>query len=275
MKILISVDMEGVAGITNSVQCRRDTSEFARSCELMTAEAVAAIEGARKGGATEIVVNDSHGDMRNIEHEKLPPDVRLIRGNVKPLLMVQGADPGVAGVVFIGYHAPSSTVDGICDHVYLGAQVQEMKLNGETCSEARMNAALVGAMNIPAICLSGDQSACADAVRYLPWIKTIPVKHALGAASAIMLSPASARSAIADGVAAAVRGISAKAYQPYRPEPPLTVDISLKGSQKADVASEIPGVQRVGGRTVRFTGDDVETVFKMSIAIMRIASTVD
>ena len=201
--------------------------------------------------------------------------MRLIRGSIKPLLMVQGAEPDVAGIVFIGYHAPSSTVDGVIDHTFFGAQVQEMKLNGEPCSEARMNAALAGSMGIPAICLSGDQSACADAVRYLPWIKTIPVKHALGAASAIMLSPASARNAIAGGVAAAVREISANAFQPYRPERPMTSEIVLKGSQKADVAAMIPGVKRVSGRTVRFVGDDVETVFKVSIAIMRIASTVD
>ena len=274
VKILISVDMEGVADITSTVQCRRDSSEFAQSCDLMTREALAACEGAIRGGATEVVVNDSHGDMRNIDHELLPETVELIRGSVKPLSMVQGVGLDVAGIVFIGYHAPATTIGGILDHSYWGAQVHGMTLNGEICGEARLNAAVAGAFGVPIVFISGDQSACADAVRFMPWVRTQIVKQALGRTAAISMSPQRARAAIAAGVSKAVADISQGVFKPYTVPPPLTLDIALMTSEKADIACIIPGVERVDGATVRFVSEDIVTIFKASMSIMRIASTV-
>jgi D-amino peptidase len=240
----------------------------------MTLETLAACEGASRGGASEIIVNDAHGDMRNIDHELLPEGVELIRGTVKPLAMVQGVDLDVAGVVLIGYHAPATTVDGILDHSYWGAQVHGMTLNGEICGEARLNAAVAGAFGVPIIFISGDQSACADAARFMPWIRTLAVKRALGRSSAISMSPQRARAAIGDTVAEAVADINTGAFKPYIVQAPLTLDISLMTSEKADVACVIPGVQRIDGATVRYVSDDIRTIFQASMSIMRIASTV-
>jgi D-amino peptidase len=92
-----------------------------------------------------------------------------------------------------------------------------MKLNAETCSEARLNSVIVGAMGIPAICLSGDQSACADAQRFMPWITTVTVKTALGRTAAVSLSPSAAREAIRKGVATVVRRISTNAFRSISP----------------------------------------------------------
>src|SRR5579864_5507053 len=106
MRIYISADMEGVAGITAEEQTNPvGQPEYAYSCMLMTGEVRAACEGAADAGATSILVNDSHWNMRNIIHEELPPDVRLIRGNVKPLSMNQGLEGGVDYAAFVGYHA--------------------------------------------------------------------------------------------------------------------------------------------------------------------------
>lgn len=274
MKILVSVDMEGVADITSAVQCRRESPEFAQSCDLMTREALAACEGATRGGATKVIVNDAHGDMRNIDHEQLPETVELIRGSVKPLSMVQGVDLDVSGVVLVGYHAPATTAGGILDHTYWGTQVHRMTLNGEICGEARLNAAVAGAFGVPIVFISGDQSACADAVRFMPWVRTLSVKQALGRTAAISMSPQLARAAITDGVSEAVADIPKGAFERYLVPPPLTLDIALMTSEKADVACVIPGVERVDGATVRFVADDIMTIFKASMSIMRIASTV-
>jgi D-amino peptidase len=266
--------MEGCADITSAMQCNRASSEFNRSCELMTGEARAACDGAMAGGATEILVNDAHADMRNIDHDKLPTDVRLIRGSVKPLLMMEGLDANVAGVALIGYHAPAATVAGILDHAFFGSQVYEMLLNGETCGEARLNAAIAGDLNVPVIFISGDQTACADARRFMPWIGTAVVKEALGKTSAICMSPAAARKAIEAGVSAAVRDLAAGRGKPYRVEPPVTLEIGLTGSEKADVASMVPGVERTGATTVRFVGASATEVYRAGITIMRVASTI-
>jgi D-amino peptidase len=265
--------MEGVADITSVVQCRRDTSEFARSCELMTQETIAACAGASSAGATEIIVNDSHGDMRNIEHEHLPPAVRLIRGSNKPLSMVQGADAGIDAALFIGYHAAANSLHGILDHTYWGAQAHEVLLNGETCSEGRLNAAVLGHWGVPVIFLSGDQTACADARRFLPWIETAAVKESLGRAAAISLSPAVAREMIREGTAHALQSLGAGKMQAYRPVPPLTVRIRLMNPEKADVTGVMPGVTRVDGTTVEYVADDILTLFRAATTMMRLAST--
>jgi D-amino peptidase len=58
MKILISVDIEGVAGVFHSQQVRAGNPEYERARRLMTEEANAAIAGAFDGGAAEVWVND-------------------------------------------------------------------------------------------------------------------------------------------------------------------------------------------------------------------------
>lgn len=273
MKVLISVDMEGVADITSVEQTRRGTSEFARSCDLMTREAAAACEGAIKAGASDVIVNDAHGDMRNIDHEALPPTVRLISGSTKPLSMIQGGDAGVDAAVFIGYHAAANTANGVLDHTYWGQQAHEVLLNGEPCSEARLNAALLGRWNVPVVLLSGDRTACADAKRFMPWTETVSVKEALGRTAAISMSPALAHEAITAGVTRALEFFKAGKMKTYRPTPPLTIRIRLMNSEKTDVVSMIPGVVRIDGTTVEYASDDILTIFRAGISIMRLAST--
>jgi|SRR5579872_1443458 len=274
MKVLISVDMEGVADITSVEQTRRNTLEFPRSCELMTQEANAACEAAIKAGASEVIVNDSHGDMRNIEHEMLPPTVLLIRGSTKPLSMVQGGDSGVDAAFFVGYHAAANTANGILDHTYLGAQANEVLLNGEPCSEGRLNAALLGRWNVPVVFLSGDRTACTDAKRFMPWIETVSVKEALGRSSAISMSPARAREAISVGVTRALELFKAGRMETYRPKPPFTIRIRLMNSEKADVACTMPDVVRIDGTSVEYASDDIVRIFNGAVTIMRLASTV-
>ena len=168
-KILISADMEGIAGITHRKQVLRDSPEFARSCRLMTAEVAAACEGALEGGATAVVVNDSHSDMRNLMSEELPPQVEVLSGNTKLWSMVHGIDTTFDGIAFLGYHAPAASIAGILDHTYHGSVVHEVRLNGEPMSEARLNALVAhpvagplmrGMRHIPV-----DRSAGADAYR--------------------------------------------------------------------------------------------------------------
>ena len=63
MRVYISVDMEGIAGIVHEDQTNpvdsRCAAEYARGRALMTAEANAAVEGALAAGAELVLVNDS------------------------------------------------------------------------------------------------------------------------------------------------------------------------------------------------------------------------
>src|SRR5438093_575526 len=109
MRVYVSVDMEGIAGVVHESQTDPTTpafgAEYARFRRLMTAEANAAIEGALAGGATKVLVNDSHWFMRNLLAEELHPAADLASGDPKPRSMVQGIDGGFDAALFIGYQA--------------------------------------------------------------------------------------------------------------------------------------------------------------------------
>ena len=275
MKIYISADMEGVAGISSVEQTNPvGQPEYARSCQLMTAEVKAACEGATAGGATEIVVNDSHWNMRNIVHESLPPAVRLIRGSPKPLSMNEGLDPSFGAVAFVGYHAPAGTSDAILDHTYTGESIYEVRINGQACSEARINAAVAGCFGMPVVFISGDQSACADARSFLPWIETVQVKRAVGRYAAESLSPTEACAAIREGVERALRDSKGRNAVPYRFALPIKLELTLTSTAKADMAALLPGSERAGGRTVSFAHDDFITVFRAFRALTTLAASV-
>src|SRR3954463_9028131 len=109
MRVFISVDMEGVAGVATFDQIVRGGTGYARAQELMTAETNAAIRGAFAGGATEVLVNDSHGTMDNLLHNHLDPRARLVFGAPRASCMVQGITPDDAMALFIGYHAAAGS----------------------------------------------------------------------------------------------------------------------------------------------------------------------
>ena len=275
MKIFISADMEGVAGITAVEQTDPvGQPEYARSCELMTAEVRAACEGATAGGATDILVNDSHWNMRYIIHEQLPPDVRLIRGSLKPLSMNQGLDASCKAAAFVGYHAPVGTADAILDHTYTGETLYDVRVNGERCSEARVNAAVAGCFGVPVIFISGDQSACADARSFLPWVEAIEVKRAIGRYAASSLSPEQARKAISAGMQRAVAGVAGGRAKPFSFASPVTLELVFTSTAKTDMASLLPGAERVDGRTLRYGDPDFLTVFRAFRAMMTLGASV-
>ena len=80
MKVYISVDMEGIAGISHPGPTNRSDLQYPAAAALMVGEANAAIDGAFRGGATEVVVNDSHGSMHNLTPIDLDPRARLVQG---------------------------------------------------------------------------------------------------------------------------------------------------------------------------------------------------
>ena len=65
-RVYISVDLEGISGVNGDDQTSAGQPEYGRARKLMAEDANAAIRGAFEGGATEVVVNDSHGGQRNL-----------------------------------------------------------------------------------------------------------------------------------------------------------------------------------------------------------------
>jgi D-amino peptidase len=270
MKLYISSDMEGVAGVCawEQVDARTPHPDYAIFRRFYTQEVLSAIEGGRAGGATDVLVNDSHGPMRNLLLDDLPSDVRVIFGNRKPLSMVQDAE-GFDGAFFIGYHGGAGEADAVLCHTYTPSVIYEVRINGIRCSEATINAGLLGYYGVPLLFITGDRATIEDVRAQMPWVHGVIVKESIGNFAANSMTPSAAQRAIRAGAEEAVRDAQAK---PYRFEPPITLDVQLVTAAQAHLAATIPGFERTGSRSIRFSHDDFPVVFKAFVATWRLGA---
>jgi D-amino peptidase len=277
MRIYLSVDMEGLAGVAHPQQVSFggavDRVDYDRSRALMAGEANAAIAAAFEAGAREVVVNDSHWQMRNLRAEDLDPRARLIIGD-KPLSMTEGADHAPDGAfdaaAFIGYHAGAGNPEGVIGHTYSSATVMEVRVNGRPHNEAGLNAIRLGHLGIPVALVAGDDALAAEVELLLPWAERVVVKRGAGYSTADSLSPEVARDAIRAGMRAAVGRLPD--MQPYTPERPLHGEIDFRFSAHAAFAAVLPEVERIGPRTVAFSAQDGDTFYRRFVAAFRLAA---
>lgn len=272
MKLYCSTDMEGVAGVSGwqQVDARTPHPEYDIYRRYYTLEVAAAIEGARRSGPLEVLVNDSHGPMRNLLFDDLPSDIRVIFGNRKPHSMVQDADASFGGAFFIGYHGAIGDQNAVLCHTYTPSVIYELRLNGIVCGEAAINAALLGANGVPLLMITGDRTTVEGVQAQMPWVHGVIVKESIGTLSANSLSPAAAQRAIADGAAQAIAGASAAKV--FQIAAPIEMRITLSKTEQADYVAMIPDVERTGPREVRFVHDDMRTVFKVFVATFRLGA---
>jgi D-amino peptidase len=276
MRIYVSVDMEGLAGVAHPSQVAFgpgvDRTDYDLSRVLMAGEANAAIAAALEHGASEVVVNDSHWQMRNLRAEDLDPRARLVIGD-KPLSMTQGVgeagDGEFAAAAFIGYHAGAGNANGIIAHTYSSASIQEVRVNGVAHNEAGLNAIRLGHVDVPVVLVAGDDALAAEVEGLLPWAERVVVKRALGYSLADTLSPDEARAAIGAGMAAALGRLST--MRPYRPDGPLRAEIDFRLPSMAAHAAVLPGIERTGPRTVRFEAADGDELFRRFLVAHRLA----
>ena len=269
MRLYISCDMEGTAGVCSWLQCDpSNTHEYPIYRRYMSQEVRAAIDGARKGGAAEIVVNDSHWDMRNVLWDELPADVRLISGGRKPLSMTQGLGHGFGGAMFTGYHAKAGDRNGVLGHTYTSETIYNVRVNGVECSEALLNAAMAGHYGIPLLLVSGDRVVVEHVKAYMPWVTGVIVKEGIGHYAADSMTPQAACAAIRDAATQAVK--DAPKAKPFTFEPPLTLEMDTTRAEQADFIELMPGYERTGGRTVRFQAREYPDLFRAFTAAFRL-----
>jgi D-amino peptidase len=254
LRVLISVDMEGVVGTVTGDQLGPTGFEYGRFRDFMTREALAAVNAARAAGATDVIVADAHGNGENLLIEQFPADVRVIRSWPRQLGMVAGADQ-VDAVMFIGYHASTNNVQGVRAHTFSSASLTRVALNGVNVSEGSWAAAIAGHFNAPVIMMSGDDAAIAEVRKAIGNIEAAETKRTLGFHSAITLTPQASYDLIAARVKAA---ISRRAeFKPYKVTTPVTVDVSFKNYTPAETLAFLPAFERIDAHSVRFRAKDM------------------
>ena len=256
MRVYLSVDLEGVAGVVHVDQTRRTGHDYERARRWMTAEANAAALGAFDAGATGVLINDSHGDMRNLVLEELDPRVEVISGSLKPLSMVEGVGGDFGCALFVGYHAGAGTRAGILDHTYYGRVVNRLRVGGRDWNEAALNGAVCGAHGIPVGLIAGDRTTCAQSARAARRPRGVPGQgrdHALRGALAPSRggSPPHPRGGGLRG-----RRAAAGELTPFRPPPPHALEVDFVNSACADAAALVPGTRRTSGLTCAYAAPD-------------------
>jgi len=267
-RVFISVDMEGVAGVATFDQIIRGGSGYPRAQELMTGEANAAIRGAFASGADEVLVNDSHGTMDNLLHDRLDPRARVLFGAPRPSCMVQGISAGDSIAVFVGYHAAAGA-PGVLAHTF-SSNFTELRVNGEAMTEAEVNGLYAASLGVPVGVVTGDDEICDVARKAFPGVTTVEVKRANGYSSADSLAPEAAGAAIFAAVQAAVA--DAPSLRPAAVPDELVLEVDFASPLMADFAACVPRTDRVAARTLRGQVETVDDLLKLVMAWYYLAS---
>ena len=272
MKVYISVDMEGIGGISHSKPTERDDAGYPAAVALMVGEANAAIEGAYEGGASEVLVNDSHGQMFNLIPEDLDARAMLLQGQ-KPWSMVAGAGPdrGFDVALFVGYHTRAGHPIGTIAHTYSGAPTLTT-LQGKPVGESGINALALGAWGVPVGLVTGDDQLALETEAWLPWAERVVVKTAVSRRAAASVHPSMARDRVRVGARRAVERAAAGELRPLEVDRPIRLEAEYENAGLADYAAIVPSCERYGDRGVRVITDDPITAYRAFLAGVRIAS---
>jgi len=260
-KIFISVDMEGITGVVQPAQLGPEGFEYQRAREWMTGEVNAAIAGIVDAGPAEIVVCDSHGNGQSLLIDKLPDDVRIVRGFPRPLEMMRGIDESFAAAVFVGYHASEWTPGAVRSHTISSARLLGVKLNGMEVSEGIYNAALAGQFGVPVAFISGDRLAVTQLQKVVVGAEGAIVKEPYGYHSAQTVTPARGQAMIRDGMKRAMAKLGS--LQPYRIRMPVDLEVGFKLTIDAERASFVPGLSRSDAHNVKGTFADIVQITKL------------
>jgi D-amino peptidase len=247
VKVYVSVDMEGVAGIVAWEQCLAGGDDYALGRDLLVGEVNAAIDGCVAAGATDVLVNDAHSAMRNLPPSALGARASYLSGRFKPLYMMEGLDPSYDAVVLLGYHAAMAT-PGVLSHTYNPRAIAHVTLNGTATGEAGLNALVAQHHGVP----------------FCPGIEAIEVKRSVSRFAAEHLHPDAARERIREGVGSALRAD----LSPPAIELPAAIEVELLSPDMAEQATWIGGITRVGSRTVSFTDDDPLRLFRTFMTLV-------
>ena len=265
LKVYISVDMEGISGVNSDNQTSAAGAEYGRARKLMAEDANAAIRGAFEGGATEVVVNDSHGSQRNLLPEDLDPRARLISHSFKRHGMMEGLDSTVGAVIFVGYHAKAGSPRGVFAHTGSGV-VRDLMVNGVSVGEGGMNALLAAWHGVPVVLVTGDDVAVEEQRATVPGVRGVAVKRAINSRAVELRPLVETRREIEQAAREAVAG--ARRAAPVR-APRYTVRLEYRDPAFLEVVTALSEVRAVDTHAIEFTRATMPEAYRLIRVLYR------
>ena len=266
MKIFISSDMEGTAGVVDWDQCVVGGSQYPYYTDLLTREINAAIEGAMLAGATEFLVNDAHSKMANLKPDALAGRASYLSGRYKPMYMMQGLDASFDAIFLVSYHGSMGSQGSTLSHTYFPMAFAEVTINGTVAGEAGINSLVARAYGVPIVLVSGDETTAMETQPFCPGIKAAVVKKSITRFSAEALHPSAAQELIRAQAQLAIEQLAQA--QPLVVNGPTTLAISFRTSDYCELASRIGGVERTGPLSASITADDPLSIYRSFITVV-------
>ncbi|MET9317318.1 M55 family metallopeptidase [Kribbella sp. NPDC003505] len=264
MKVFLSTDMEGTAGVVDWSQARGPATEYEYYRRQLQAEVNAAIDGALAAGGTEFLVNDSHSTMQNLRPDELHGRASYLSGKHKPLYMMQGLDESFDAAFFVSYHGSAGATGSVLHHTYNPRAIAEVRLNGAITGEAGINALVALACQVPVVLISGDRITIDEAQAFCPDIESVVVKDSVSHNAALSVHPERARELIHDGARRALARLS----DIRLPSITLPAELTVRFHNRAfaELACELRGVERREDRVVALRNDDPLRLYRTFIA---------
>ncbi len=264
MRVLIMSDMEGVSGIVVWEQVNGGAAMYEEGRKLYTEEINAAVRGAKRAGATEIVAVDCHGagkgwQFNSFIPELLDADCDFVTHHAwsRYTDLLEG---GCDAALFVGMHAKANTPKGVLSHTVSSTSWRSLSFNGKEVGETGINAALCGHYGVPVLLVTGDTATSIESKDLLgEGLTTVIVKDGLSRFSARNIAPVRARQMIEEGAFQALQDLSA--VQPYVPAKPTTLTIELGAVDHAAQFYGRPNVEIIDDLTVVSRADDWMTAW--------------
>jgi D-amino peptidase len=272
MKVFISSDIEGTAGIVDWQQVRASGADYALGRRLLTNEVNAAIDGAVEAGAGDILVNDSHSTMQNLDPAALHHRASYLSGRHKPLYMMEGLDGTFDAVFMVAYHGAIGAERAILSHTYNPLAVWEVRLNDIAVGESALNALVALHHRVPVVLITGDEATADEAQTFMPNIETVVVKRSITRFAAESLHPDRACELIREGAARALS--RAGTMSPPEIGLPATLEVTFLTADMAEMATWIRGVERADARVVTATDEDPLRLFRTFVTVVALTRSI-
>jgi D-amino peptidase len=272
VKVFLSTDMEGTAGVVDWAQCLPGEPEYGACRRLLLAEVNAAIDGAADAGATHFLVNDSHSSMRNLFPDELHARASYLSGRHKPMYMMQGLDESFDAAFFVSYHGSMGASASTLSHTYNPNAIAEVLLNGVTAGESGINALVALAHRVPVVLITGDATTAQEAQPFLPGIEAVVVKESHTRFAATSLHPDVACERIRAGATRALERLGSFSVPAITL--PATLRVRFRNADLAEVASWLGGVRRVDATSVEVSDDDPLRLFKTFVTTVLLTRSV-
>ncbi len=261
MKVYISADIEGVAGVSHYPSTGPGRFEYEQGRKWMTAEVNAAVRAALEMGATEVVIADGHGSAHNILPDEMLENTALIRSWPRPLIQMQGIEEGgYEAAIFVGHHASSVSYDGLLAHTYTLA-FRDIRLNGISHSETSLNSLLAAHYGVPVVFCSGDEPYIKHCLESLGDIETVITKKTYGMSASRGEKPSVIHNRIYDGVKVALARRREIGVLALPEEFHLTLEFNDRS--QPDMLDYLPWIKRTGAYTAEVGLKDMEEVMKV------------